>query len=58
MRADWEKNGKTGAVGELEYGHRLDSNWSIWGMVGGLLWGEGVKGTYGTKVMLGVDRWF
>ena len=57
-RADWEQNGKTGAVGELEYGRRLDHNWSLWGMVGHLLWGEGVKATYGTKVMIGVDRWF
>jgi hypothetical protein len=57
-RADWEQNGKTGAIGELEYGHRLDPNWSVWLLAGGLLWGEGVKGTYGTKVMLGVDRWF
>jgi len=58
MRADWEQDGKTGAVGELEYGRRLNPSWSLWGMVGHLLWGEGVKGTYGTKIMIGVDRWF
>ena len=57
-RADWEQNGKTGAVGELEYGRRLDQNWSVWLLAGGRLWGEGVKGTYGAKVMIGVDRWF
>jgi len=57
-RADWEQNGKTGAVGELEYGRRLDPNWSVWLLAGGLLWGEGVKGTYGAKLMIGVDRWF
>ncbi|HTQ73620.1 MAG TPA: hypothetical protein VMI74_04990 [Burkholderiales bacterium] len=57
-RADWEQNGKTGAVGELEYGRRLDRNWSLWFLGGSLLWGEGVKGTYGAKVMIGVDRWF
>jgi hypothetical protein len=57
-RADWEQNGKTGAVGELEYGRFFSRNWSGWLMMGGLLWGEGVKATYGTKVMLGVDRWF
>lgn len=38
-RVDWEKNGKTGAVGELEYGRRLDPHWSLWLMAGGLLWG-------------------
>lgn len=58
MRADWEQSGKTGAVGELEYGHRFDAQWSVWLLAGGRLWGEGVKGTYGSKVMIGVDRWF
>jgi hypothetical protein len=57
-RVDWEQNGKTGAVGELEYGRRLTDEWSVWVMAGGRLWGEGVKGTYGSKLMLGVDRWF
>ena len=57
-RVDWEQNGKTGAVGELEYGRRLTHDWSLWGMAGHLLWGEGVRATYGTKVMIGLDRWF
>jgi hypothetical protein len=57
-RVDWEQDGRTGAVGELEYGRRLDLHWSLWVMGGGLLWGEGVKGTYGAKLMFGVDRWF
>ena len=57
-RADWEQGGKTGAVGEIEYGRRFSEQWSVWLMLGHLLWGEGVKATYGTKVMLGVDRWF
>jgi hypothetical protein len=57
-RVDREQSGKTGAVGELEYGHRLDPSWSLWILVGHLLWGEGVKGTYGTKLQIGVDRWF
>ena len=57
-RVDWEQNGKTGAVGEVEYGHRLTDEWSVWVLAGGLLWGEGVKGTYGSKLMIGVDRWF
>ena len=57
-RADWEQNGKTGAVGELEYGRFFSRNWSGWLLMGGLLWGEGVKGTYGSKVLIGVDRWF
>ena len=57
-RVDWEQSGKTGAVGELEYGRRLDPDWSVWLIAGGLLWGEGVKGTYGSKLMVGVDRWF
>jgi hypothetical protein len=38
-RLNWEQNGKTGAVGELEYGRRLDRNWSSRLLAGGLLWG-------------------
>jgi len=57
-RADWELNGKTGAVGELEYGRRLTDQWSLWILGGGRLWGEGVRATYGSKLMIGVDRWF
>src|SRR3954462_4083312 len=56
-RADWEL-GKTGAVGEVEYGRRLDPQWSLWLLAGHLLWGEGVKATYGSKLMIGLDRWF
>ena len=57
-RVDWEQGGKTGAVGEIEYGQRFSEQWSVWLLGGTLLWGEGVKGTYGTKLMIGVDRWF
>ena len=57
-RWDWEQDGRSGAVGELEFGRRLTPQWSLWAMAGHLLWGEGVKATYGTKVMIGVDRWF
>jgi len=57
-RADWEQGGKTGAVGEIEYGRRFSQEWSAWLLAGHLLWGEGVKATYGTKVMIGLDRWF
>ena len=56
-RADWEL-GRTGAVGELEYGRRLDRHWSLWLLGGHLLWGEGVKATYGSKVMIGLERWY
>jgi hypothetical protein len=56
-RADWELH-KTGAVAELEYGRRLTKEWSLWGLAGGRLWGEGVRATYGSKLMIGVDRWF
>lgn len=57
-RLDWEQGGKTGAVGELELGQRLGPDWSVWLMAGGRLWGEGVKATYGSKLMIGLDRWF
>jgi hypothetical protein len=57
-RVDWQQDGKTGAVGELEGGYVLNSNWKVWFMAGGLLWGEGVKGTYGTKLSLTASRTF
>jgi hypothetical protein len=36
----------------------LTDDWSVWVLAGGRLWGEGVRATYGSKVMIGVDRWF
>ena len=57
-RVDWEQNGKTGAVGEVELGRRFSPDWGLWLLAGGLLWGEGVKATYGSKLMIGLDRWF
>lgn len=57
-RVDWQQNGKTGAVGELEFGRTFLDHWRTWLMVGGLLWGEGVKATYGSKVLIGIDRRF
>lgn len=56
MRVDWIQDGRTGAVGELEYGHLFGAQWKAWIMGGGLLWGEGVKGTYGRKISLSVSR--
>jgi hypothetical protein len=38
---DWEQDGKTGAVGELELGWIIDRRWSTWLMFGTRLWGEG-----------------
>jgi len=58
LRADWQLDGKTGAVGEIEYGRRLNPRWSVWFLGGHLLWGEGVRATYGKKLMIGLDRWF
>jgi hypothetical protein len=58
IRADWEQGGKTGAVAEIEAGRNLGPDWRLWVMVGGLLWGEGVKGTYGSKLLIGLDRSF
>lgn len=58
MRVDWIQNGRTGAVGELEYGYRPSRPWRVWLMGGGLLWGEGVKGTYGRRITLSASRTF
>lgn len=51
---DWEQDGKTGAVGELEIGWIIDRRWSTWLMFGTRLWGEGVPSTYDKRVELGL----
>jgi hypothetical protein len=49
---DWEQNGKTGAVAELEGAMNASRDWRISLMLGGLLWGEGVPSTYSKRVEL------
>ena len=51
---DWEQNGKTGAVLELEGGWHASALWSSTLMFGRRLWGEGVPGTYSNRVELSV----
>jgi hypothetical protein len=51
---DWEQDGKTGAVLELEIGWIINRNWSTWLMLGTRLWGEGVPNAYDQRVELGV----
>jgi hypothetical protein len=51
---DWEQDGKTGAVLELEIGWIINRNWSTWLMLGTRLWGEGVPNSYDQRVELGV----
>lgn len=55
---DWEQDGKTGAVLELEIGWIINRNWSTWLMLGTQLWGEGVPSTYDKRVELGVAYLF
>jgi len=54
---DWIKDGKTGSVGEVEAGLFFARHWRTWLMVGTRLSGpEGIKGTYDTRVELGLAR--
>jgi len=56
---DWVKDGKTGAVAEIEGGKFFARNWRAWLMFGRRVWGpEGIQATYGTKVELGIARTF
>jgi hypothetical protein len=55
---DWEQDGKTGAVAELEGGVSFRHGWRALLMLGWRLWGEGVPSTYGTRVELTVGRTF
>lgn len=50
--ADWQQNGKTGATFELEGSKHFSPAWRATLMVGKLLWGEGVPGTYSKRVEL------
>ncbi len=49
---DWQKDGKSGAVLELEGGLPVGQRWRALLMLGGRLWGEGVKSTYGRRIEL------
>lgn len=54
---DWIQDGKTGSVGEIEGGLFFARHWRTWLMVGRRLSGpEGIKGTYDTRVELGLAR--
>jgi hypothetical protein len=55
---DWEQDGKTGAVVELEGGVSFQHGWRALLMLGARLWGEGVPSTYGTRVELTLGRTF
>ncbi len=56
---DWIQDGKTGSVGEIEGGLFFDRHWRTWLMLGRRLSGpEGIKGTYDTRVELGLARTF
>lgn len=49
---DWVGDARSGGVLELEGGWAVDRRWTLALMAGGLLWGEGVPGTYQTRVEL------
>jgi hypothetical protein len=55
---DWVQSGKTGAVLELEGGWSASRGWRFSVMGGGLLWGEGVPGTYHRRLELVAGRAF
>jgi hypothetical protein len=56
---DWMKDGKTGSVGEVEAGLFFARHWRTWLMVGHRLSGpDGIKGTYDTRIELGLARTF
>ena len=55
---DWEQDGKTAAVGELEGGVTFQHGWRLLLMLGGRLWGGEVASTYGTRPELTVGRTF
>ena len=56
---DWIQDGRTGAVGEIEGGLFFGAGWRTWLMLGHRLWGpDNIKGTYSTRVEMGITRPF
>jgi hypothetical protein len=55
---DWQQDGRTGAVAELEGGASAGADWRVSLMIGSLLWGEGVPSTYSKRVELKANRKF
>jgi hypothetical protein len=56
---DWVRDGKTGAVGEIEGGQFFAEHWRVWLMLGTRLWGpDDIHGTYGKRAELGLSRGF
>jgi hypothetical protein len=52
---DWVQDGKTGGVLEVEGGVPLSRHWAAAVMLGGLLWGKGVPGTYESRAEVKVS---
>ena len=56
---DWEADGGTGAVAEVEGGLFFARDWRAWIMFGRRVWGpSGIASTYDTRVELGAARTF
>jgi hypothetical protein len=55
---DWEQNGQTGAVTELEGGVKFAHGWYGTLMLGHRTWGGSVPSTYGTRVEFTLGRRF
>ncbi len=56
---DWEADGRTGAVAEVEGGMFFARDWRTWIMFGRRVWGpSGIASTYDTRLELGAARTF
>jgi len=54
---DWEQDGKSGAVAEIEGGVLFARGWRTWLMLGHRAWGaDNIQGTYETKLEIGLAR--
>lgn len=55
---DWEQDGATGAVTELEGQMSFGRGWAVTLMLGHRTWGGSIPGTYGTRVEFTLGRKF
>lgn len=56
---DWDQDGQTGAVSEIEWRVTFAHDWQTWLMLGARVWGPaGIPGTYNDRIEIGVARNF
>ncbi len=51
---DWQQDGPTGAIAELEGRLRFARRWQTWLLLGERIWGADLISTYGKRIEIGI----